>query len=186
MTATPRAGAELHAALTEVMQWISNWSPPFVEDDEWPATAAKVKAALTRVPQPAPAIVPDARKSVHGVALPDAGYNSSSPQGGVERYCVICLKFTKYYCDEHGENNMRKLRKRSIQLLASPPAPAVAPQEQPETVRVPVGGSLLHKIGDPLPAGCYCNPGECMAPTIMGRQMPCRDPQKAAAPKVQP
>jgi hypothetical protein len=42
--------AELLAcdALREVMQWIDNWSPPFVEDDEWPATAAKAKAALTR------------------------------------------------------------------------------------------------------------------------------------------
>jgi len=40
--------------------------------------------------------------------------------------------------------------------------------------------SLLRKAGDPLPDGCYCKPGQCMAPTIMGRQFPCRDPQKAA------
>lgn len=28
--------------------------------------------------------------------------------------------------------------------------------------------------------GCYCKPGSCMAPTIMGKQMPCLDPEKAA------
>lgn len=39
--------------------------------------------------------------------------------------------------------------------------------------------SLLHKPRDPLPEGCYCEPGKCMAPVIMGRQMPCRDRQKA-------
>jgi len=43
--------------------------------------------------------------------------------------------------------------------------------------------SLLHSPNDPPPAGCYCKPGQCMAPVIMGRQMPCRDPEKAKAPK---
>lgn len=27
---------------------------------------------------------------------------------------------------------------------------------------------------------CYCKPGQCMAPIIRGRQMPCLDPEKAA------
>jgi hypothetical protein len=43
-----------------------------------------------------------------------------------------------------------------------------------------VGESLLRSDSEALPAGCYCKPGQCMAPTIMGRQQPCRDPEKAA------
>lgn len=42
------------------------------------------------------------------------------------------------------------------------------------------GASLLRKPG-PLPDGCYCKPGQCAAPVVMGRQTACRDPQKAAA-----
>lgn len=34
------------AALKEVMEWISNWAPSFIFDDEWPATKAKVDAAI--------------------------------------------------------------------------------------------------------------------------------------------
>lgn len=41
--------------------------------------------------------------------------------------------------------------------------------------------SLLRKPG-PLPAGCYCKPGRCMAPVVMGRQTACRDQAKAATP----
>jgi hypothetical protein len=33
----------------------------------------------------------------------------------------------------------------------------------------------------PLPPGCNCQPGRCMAPVVMGRQTPCRDPEKAAS-----
>lgn len=40
--------------------------------------------------------------------------------------------------------------------------------------------SLLRKPNEPLPVGCYCAPGRCMAPKVMGRQTPCRDPLKAA------
>lgn len=36
----------LRDALAEVMIWIKNWDPSFVEDDEWAATAEKVSAAL--------------------------------------------------------------------------------------------------------------------------------------------
>lgn len=43
-----------------------------------------------------------------------------------------------------------------------------------------VPASLLRKPG-PLPDGCYCKPGQCAAPVVMGRQTACRDPQKAAA-----
>lgn len=39
--------------------------------------------------------------------------------------------------------------------------------------------SLLRKPG-PLPSGCYCKPGKCAAPVILGRQTACRDPKKAA------
>jgi hypothetical protein len=42
--------------------------------------------------------------------------------------------------------------------------------------------SLLRNANEPLPDGCYCKPGKCAAPVIMGRQTPCRDPQKAAHP----
>lgn len=33
-------------ALGEVMEWIDNWSPPFADDDEWPDTEEKARAAL--------------------------------------------------------------------------------------------------------------------------------------------
>ena len=36
----------LEAALREVRKWIDNWSPSFVEDDEWPAAADRMNAAL--------------------------------------------------------------------------------------------------------------------------------------------
>jgi len=41
-------------------------------------------------------------------------------------------------------------------------------------------GALLHEPG-PITAGCYCKPGQCAAPTVMGRQTACRDPAKAKA-----
>jgi hypothetical protein len=44
--------------------------------------------------------------------------------------------------------------------------------------------SLLRSVNEPLPDGCGCQPGKCMAPKIMGRQMPCRDPQKAATARA--
>lgn len=37
---------QLEVALIEVMTWISNWTPNFVLDDEWPQTEAKVTAVL--------------------------------------------------------------------------------------------------------------------------------------------
>jgi hypothetical protein len=46
--------------------------------------------------------------------------------------------------------------------------------------------SLLHQPNEPLPEGCYCQPGRCMAPVIMGRQTPCRDPIKAALREALP
>ncbi len=45
-------------------------------------------------------------------------------------------------------------------------------------------GSLLREpisATNPLPPGCYCKPGQCAAPVIMGRQMGCRDPAKRDA-----
>ena len=38
--------AKLREALTEVQQWINNWDPAFIYDDEWSATAKKVAEAL--------------------------------------------------------------------------------------------------------------------------------------------
>ena len=38
--------AKLRESLTEVMNWISNWDPNFVHDDEWPATRDRARAAL--------------------------------------------------------------------------------------------------------------------------------------------
>ena len=40
---------ELVEALKEVMDWIDNWDPNFTQDDEWPDTAALVKAILAKV-----------------------------------------------------------------------------------------------------------------------------------------
>ncbi len=50
--------------------------------------------------------------------------------------------------------------------------------------------SLLRPPSRHAPDGCHCQPGRCCAPIIGGRQMPCRDPQKASAvgslPSVEP
>jgi hypothetical protein len=43
--------AEIVAALKEVMAWIDNWSPDFIQDDEWPETFDKVERALLAVKQ---------------------------------------------------------------------------------------------------------------------------------------
>ena len=48
-SATARA-ERLETALREVREWIDNWSPSFVEDDEWPATADRMNAALSPTP----------------------------------------------------------------------------------------------------------------------------------------
>lgn len=44
----------------------------------------------------------------------------------------------------------------------------------------PASKDLLHKPREQAPEGCHCEPGKCSAPVIMGKQMPCRDQQKAA------
>gem|GEM_PF-6100904 len=38
---------------------------------------------------------------------------------------------------------------------------------------------LLKPAGH-IQTGCYCKPGRCMAPVVMGRQTKCLDPNKAA------
>ena len=58
---------------------------------------------------------------------------------------------------------------------------AIAPANPPEA-GVTDTPSLLRKPG-PLPPGCFCTPGHCMAPKIGGRQTGCRDPEKALAPQ---
>lgn len=37
----------LAEVLTEVMEWIKNWDPQFVQDDEWGETKGKVERALS-------------------------------------------------------------------------------------------------------------------------------------------
>ena len=39
---------QLEEALTEVMTWVENWSPNFVDDVEWPDTYAQVQEALAQ------------------------------------------------------------------------------------------------------------------------------------------
>ena len=46
---------------------------------------------------------------------------------------------------------------------------------------MPAVEQLLKGTSTSLPGGCSCQPGKCMAPVVMGRQTPCRDPKKAAA-----
>jgi hypothetical protein len=65
-------------------------------------------------------------------------------------------------------------------ILDASAAPAEAPS---------VGRSLLRpaiSVANPLPPGCYCEPGKCAAPRIMGRQTPCRDPLKRDALQGKP
>ena len=40
--------AELVEALCDVRQWIDGWTPDFVQDDEWPDTAARIDAAIAK------------------------------------------------------------------------------------------------------------------------------------------
>ena len=40
------AAPALLEALEEVMEWIDNWSPDFVQEDGWEETGAKVEAAI--------------------------------------------------------------------------------------------------------------------------------------------
>jgi hypothetical protein len=37
---------------------------------------------------------------------------------------------------------------------------------------------MIHKTTDRPPDGCFCSPEKCMAPVIIGKQMPCRDPRR--------
>lgn len=48
------AAPDLLEALRDVTEWIHNWSPDFVEDDEWPATDAKLRAAILKATFPTP------------------------------------------------------------------------------------------------------------------------------------
>ncbi len=36
----------LRSLLKETMQWINNWDAPFLDDEEWPETQAKIDEAL--------------------------------------------------------------------------------------------------------------------------------------------
>jgi len=48
-----------------------------------------------------------------------------------------------------------------------------------QKVAAETGGGLLRKPSTHAPPGCHCQ-DRCMAPVVMGRQTPCRDPEKAA------
>ncbi len=46
---------QLHDALSEVMDWIENWNPDFIQDDEWPATQQSLHTGappVVTVPRP--------------------------------------------------------------------------------------------------------------------------------------
>lgn len=99
----------------------------------------------------------------------------------------------------HYGNNKRDIGFDSVRLLpgakvepgmklyaAAPAVPQVAAQQ-------PAAQSLLRKpvkhiseISAQIPGGCYCPPGTCQAPVIMGRQTPCLRRQDAAPPAPQP
>lgn len=42
------AAPDLLAALKEVMGWINNWEPEFLQDDDWPAAAERARAAIAK------------------------------------------------------------------------------------------------------------------------------------------
>ena len=42
------AAPDMLAALEEVMDWIANWSPQFIADDEWDETNERALAAITK------------------------------------------------------------------------------------------------------------------------------------------
>lgn len=42
--------SQARLALAEVMEWIRNWQPDFIYDDEWQSTADKVANVLTANP----------------------------------------------------------------------------------------------------------------------------------------
>jgi hypothetical protein len=42
----PSQEAALREVLKEVMDWIDNWDPNFLDDEEWSATREKVDALL--------------------------------------------------------------------------------------------------------------------------------------------
>lgn len=74
---------------------------------------------------------------------------------------------------------MDGLRKRAEKAEAR-----VKELESTSTARM--GKSLLRpaiSADNPLSPGCYCEPGKCAAPKIMGRQTPCRDPEKSSGIK---
>jgi DNA-binding phage protein len=42
------AAKDMQEALSEVREWIKEWDPNFTYDEEWPATRAKIDAALSK------------------------------------------------------------------------------------------------------------------------------------------
>ena len=88
-------------------------------------------------------------------------------------YCASCVyRFTT------GEN-VHDLRQRAEKAEARV-------KELEGILPAVMGKSLLRpaiSAENPLPPGCYCEPGKCSAPKIMGRQTACRDPEKASGIK---
>lgn len=49
---------EMTASLREVREWISNWSPNFEQDEEWPAVRRRMDAAIAKAEGQDPAQPP--------------------------------------------------------------------------------------------------------------------------------
>lgn len=48
--AARRELSKVYEALHELFVWVQNWPPDFTDDDDWPDTEAKVRAALAGTP----------------------------------------------------------------------------------------------------------------------------------------
>lgn len=89
------------------------------------------------------------------------------------------------YADGRGmANEIVAAIDKANQVRAEKAEARVKELESTSTARM--GKSLLRpaiSADNPLSPGCYCEPGKCAAPKIMGRQTPCRDPEKASGIK---
>jgi hypothetical protein len=105
----------------------------------------------------------DAADAVHG------RYTSATSKMAIEYAARICESVNNHDSPMTAQDCADAIRR--LATPASEPAPEAR-------------GSLLRNAG-PLPSGCYCKPGKCAAPVVMGRQTACRDPAKAqSAPEA--
>ena len=122
-------------------------------------------------------IIPLERLSeLKSTAAPSVSTKPPRPEELLECQNPVYLKLRKIYCCKGAEFCRTELQEAWLEIAKldwqlNHPAARPSGDGQP---------ALLHKPNDPLPEGCFCQPGKCAAPVIMGRQMPCPDPQKAA------